>query len=166
MTKFNESLKLAVGIQSNINDLKKQSSAFRKQINAESFLQYAHLIQASAVSDKPIKSGSKQSKAIREMLENAGTSERDALTKVTVSFSAKVRKLISNAQYEHKTGAQGIVDILAEHELTTVSKLKRFVAGPIDKVQQLIEAIEKLEVGDRESLFAGCDGMGWLEEYK
>ena len=152
MSQFDKSLKTAVALQANINEQKEQAKTIRGAINEISFAQYVHLIHASALSGKPIKSGSKQSKAIREMLVNAGTSERDALTKVTVSFSAKIRKLISNAQYEHKTGVQGIVDILAEHDLTTVSKLKRFIAKPVDPIAPILEAIDKLEVSDKARL--------------
>jgi hypothetical protein len=161
---FDKSIRKAVEIQSVLNELKSEGKELRTKVNASSLTQYVHLIHANAVATKPVKTRSKQSKEIRDMLVVAGTTERDALTKVSTCFSAKILKLFKD--FDKKSDAQGVMDILEEHDLTTVNKLKRFVAGPVDKVQQLIEAIEKLENEDRHSLFAGCDGMGWLEQYK
>ena len=161
---FDKSIRKAVEIQSVLNELKSEGKELRTKVNASSLTQYVHLIHANAVATKPVKTRSKQSKQIRDMLVAAGTTERDALTKVSTCFSAKILKLFKD--FDKKSDVQGVMDILTENELTTVNKLKRFVSGPVDKVQQLIEAIEKLENEDRHSLFAGCDGMGWLEQYK
>ncbi len=84
------------------------------------------------------------------MLVVAGTTERDALTKVSTCFSAKILKLFKD--FDKKSDAQGIMNVLAEHELTTVNKLKRFVAGPVDPLKPILEAIERLEANDKARL--------------
>ena len=147
---FNKSIKTAVEIQAVLNELKSEGKELKTKVNATSLTQYVHLIHANAVATKPVRTRSKQSKEIRDMLVVAGTTERDALTKVSTCFSAKILKLFKD--FDKKSGAQGVMDILAEHDLTTVNKLKRFVAGPIDPVKPILDAIKRLEASDKARL--------------
>jgi hypothetical protein len=45
--------------------------------------------------------------------------------------------------------------VLAANELDSVSKLKRFIAEPLDKVAKLLEAIANLEQDERDSFAIG-----------
>ncbi len=147
---FNKSINTAIEIQAVLNELKSEGKELKTRVNATSLTQYVHLIHANAVAAKPVKTRSKQSKQIRDMLVTAGTTERDALTKVSTCFSAKILKLFKD--FDKKSDAQGIMNVLAEHELTTVNKLKRFVAGPVDPLKPILEAIERLEANDKARL--------------
>ena len=53
--------------------------------------------------------------------------------------------------------AQFVTDILADAELTTVNKLKAYIAAPVDKVAKLLEAIAKLDDGELEDFKAGFE---------
>mgnify|MGYP003116840617 CR=1 FL=1 len=147
---FNKSIKTAVEIQAVLNELKAEGKELKTRVNATSLTQYVHLIHANAVAAKPVRTRSKQSKQIRDMLVTAGTTERDALTKVSTCFSAKILKLFKD--FDKKSDVQAVMDILAEHDLTTVNKLKRFVAGPIDPVKPILDAIKRLEASDKARL--------------
>ena len=147
---FNKSIKTAVEIQAVLNELKSEGKELKTKVNATSLTQYIHFIHANAVSPKPVRTRSKQSKEIRDMLVVAGTTERDALTKVSTCFSAKILKLFKD--FDKKADVQAVMDILAEHDLTTVNKLKRFVAGPIDPVKPILDAIKRLEASDKARL--------------
>ena len=155
----NDNFTSAIKMQAVINDFAGEAKAARGKANSAEFMQYC-LFLTGNISEK-VKLRTKKSVAIKEALVEAGRSERNAQTVVGVVFNSKLGKLVKDC-----SEVQSVIDTLAEHELDSVTKLKQFVAGPVDKVQRLIDAIEKLEEGDRESLFAGCDGMGWLEEYK
>jgi hypothetical protein len=54
--------------------------------------------------------------------------------------------------------AQAVASILAQNELTTVNKLKAFIAPPVDKVAKLLEAIAKLESEELESFKGSIRG--------
>ena len=77
-------------------------------------------------------------------------SDRNAQTIVSVVFNSKVGKLVKDC-----TTPQGVVDVLAANELDSVSKLKRFIAEPVDKVAKLLEAIANLEQDERDSFAIG-----------
>ena len=147
---FNKSIKTAIEIQAVLNELKSEGKELKTKVNATSLTQYVHLIHANAVAAKPVKTRSKQSKQIRDMLVTAGTTERDALTKVSTCFSAKILKLFKG--FDKKADVQAVMDILAEHDLTTVNKLKRFAAGPVDPLKPILEAIKRLEANDKARL--------------
>jgi len=149
----------ALELQAIINDFAGEARTARGKANSAEFMQYC-LFLTGNIKEK-VKLRTKKSVAIKEALVEAGRSERNAQTVVGVVFNSKLGKLVKDC-----TDVQSVIDTLAEHELDSVTKLKQYVTKPVDKVQRLIEAIEKLEGDERESLFAGCEGMGWLEEYK
>ena len=53
--------------------------------------------------------------------------------------------------------AQFVTDILADNELTTINKLKAYIAAPVDKVAKLLEAIAKLDDEELEDFKAGYE---------
>ena len=155
----NDNFTNALKMQAVINDFVGEAKEARGKVNNAEFMQYC-LFLTGNITEK-VKLRTKKSVAIKEALTEAGRSERNAQTVVGVVFNSKLGKLVKDC-----SDVQSVVDTLAEHSLDSVTKLKQYVAKPVDKVQRLIEAIENLEGDERENLFAGCDGMGWLDEYK
>lgn len=149
----------AIKLQAVIGQYTSEARTARGNANSTEFMQYC-LFLTGNITEK-VKLRTKKSVAIKEALTEAGRSERNAQTVVGVVFNSKLGKLVKDC-----SDVQSVVDTLAEHSLDSVTKLKQYVAKPVDKVQRLIEAIENLEGDERENLFAGCDGMGWLDEYK
>ena len=138
----------AIELQEVINGHALQARKATGEKNTVEFLQYSLFI-AGNISEK-IKLRTKKAKAVKEMLIEAGRSDRNAQTIISVVFNSKIGKLVKDC-----TTPQAVVDVLAANELDSVSKLKRFIAEPVDKVAKLLEAIAKLEKDERESFAVG-----------
>tara|TARA_R110000751_G_scaffold243354_1_gene343507 strand:- start:55 stop:522 length:468 start_codon:yes stop_codon:yes gene_type:complete len=148
MTNLNANFTSAIELQAVINNHAKEARAATGEKNTVEFMQYSLFITGN-ISEK-IKLRTKKAKAIKQQLIEAGRSDRNAQTVVSVVFNSKVGKLVKDC-----TTPQGVVDVLAANELDSVSKLKRFIAEPIDKVAKLLEAIANLEQDERDNFDVG-----------
>jgi hypothetical protein len=138
----------AIDLQAVINNHAKEARAATGEKNTVEFMQYSLFIAGNII--EKIKLRTKKAKAVKEMLIEAGRSDRNAQTIVSVVFNSKIGKLVKDC-----TTPQAVVDVLAANELDSVSKLKRFIAEPIDKVAKLLEAIANLEQDERDSFAIG-----------
>jgi hypothetical protein len=138
----------AIDLQAVINNHAKEARVATGEKNTVEFMQYSLFI-AGNISEN-IKLRTKKAKAVKELLVEAGRSDRNAQTIISVVFNSKIGKLVKDC-----TTPQGVVDVLAANELDSVSKLKRFIAEPIDKVAKLLEAIANLEQDERDSFVIG-----------
>ena len=148
MNNLNANFTSAIELQEVINGHALQARKATGEKNNIEFMQYSLFI-AGNISEK-IKLRTKKAKAVKELLTEAGRSDRNAQTVVSVVFNSKVGKLVKACKTP-----QDVVDVLAANELDSVSKLKRFIAEPIDKVAKLLEAIANLEQAERESFDVG-----------
>jgi hypothetical protein len=144
----NQNFTSAIELQAVINNHAKEARAATGEKNTVEFMQYSLFIAGNII--EKIKLRTKKAKAVKEMLIEAGRSDRNAQTIVSVVFNSKIGKLVKDC-----TTPQDVVDVLAANELDSVTKLKRFIAEPIDKVAKLLEAIAKLEQDERESFDIG-----------
>jgi ribosomal protein L4 len=138
----------AVELQTAINSHAKEARAMMGEKNTFEFMQYSLFITGNI--SENIKLRTKKAKAVKELLTEAGRSDRNAQTIISVVFNAKIGKLVKDCKTP-----QDVVDVLAANELDSVSKLKRFIAEPVDRVAKLLEAIGKLEQDERESFDVG-----------
>jgi hypothetical protein len=144
----NQNFTSAIELQAVINNHAKEARAATGEKNTVEFMQYSLFIAGNII--EKIKLRTKKAKAVKEMLIEAGRSDRNAQTIVSVVFNSKIGKLVKDC-----TTPQDVVDVLAANELDSVTKLKRFIAEPIDKVAKLLEAIANLEQDERESFDIG-----------
>ena len=144
----NQNFTSAIELQAVINNHAKEARAATGEKNTVEFMQYSLFIAGNII--EKIKLRTKKAKAVKEMLIEAGRSDRNAQTIVSVVFNSKIGKLVKDC-----TTPQDVVDVLAANELDSVSKLKRFIAEPIDKVAKLLEAIANLEQDERDSFAIG-----------
>ena len=138
----------AIELQEVINGHALQARKATGEKNNVEFMQYSLFITGNI--SENIKLRTKKAKAVKELLTEAGRSDRNAQTIISVVFNSKIGKLVKDC-----TTPQDVVDVLAANELDSVSKLKRFIAEPVDKVAKLLEAIGKLEQDERESFDVG-----------
>ena len=98
------------------------------------------------------------------LVEQHSFPKRHAQTIASISLNKNLVRLVIKglAKLDTPTSEvellQMVTDILAENELTTVNKLKQFIADPVDRVAKLLEAIAKLDADERESF-----NVGYLE---
>ena len=144
----NQNFTSAIELQAVINNHAKEARKATGEKNTVEFMQYSLFI-AGNISEN-IKLRTKKAKAVKELLTEAGRSDRNAQTIISVVFNSKIGKLVKDCKTP-----QDVVDVLAANELDSVSKLKRFIAEPIDKVAKLLEAIAKLEQDERDSFAIG-----------
>ena len=138
----------AIELQEVINGHALQARKATGEKNNVEFMQYSLFITGNI--SENIKLRTKKAKAVKELLIEAGRSDRNAQTVVSVVFNSKIGKLVKDC-----TTPQDVVDVLAANELDSVSKLKRFIAEPVDKVAKLLEAIANLEQDERDSFAIG-----------
>jgi hypothetical protein len=147
MTNLNANFTSAIELQEVINGHALQARKATGEKNTVEFMQYSLFI-AGNISEK-IKLRTKKAKAVKEMLIEVGRSDRNAQTVVSVVFNSKIGKLVKDCK-----NPQDVVDVLAANELDSVSKLKRFIADPVDRVAKLLEAVANLEQAERDSFAA------------
>lgn len=97
------------------------------------------------------------------MIEAHGFKKRHAQTITSISLNKNIFKMVASGLAklpEPKNDgqlAQFVTDILVENDLTTVNKLKAYIAAPVDKVAKLLEAIAKLDDDELDSFKAGFE---------
>jgi hypothetical protein len=154
----------AIELQADLDKRNATASKAKQSLNDAAYVQMVLFI-AGNQSEK-IKSGTKKAGALQaQLIEAHGFKKRHAQTIASISLNKNIFKMVaaglalldepqSNGQL-----AQFVTDILAENELTTVNKLKAYIATPVDKVAKLLEAIAKLDDDELDSFKAGFESM-------
>ena len=103
-----------------------------------------------------------------DLVDNHQFTKRQAQTvcRGGISFNKKLTGLVIrglgglDVPENNQELLQDVTNILAENELTTVNKLKAYIAAPVDrKVAKLLEAITKLDEDELDSFKAGFESM-------
>ena len=132
----------AIALQANLSSEQAAAKAARGKANETEFLQYCLTI-LGGVMEKPTAA---QKKVIKQRFIDAGRSERNTVTIMTVCFHREVAKLVKDCE-----DVQAVANALAAAGLKTVSALKRHIAEPRDKVAALLEEVlVKLEPEQQE----------------
>lgn len=113
--------------------------------NDAEYAQYMLFIYGNTI--EGIKLRSKAATAFKEALVEAGRTERNAQTVVSVCFNAKISKLAK----ANAGSLEAMTKAFAEADLDTVSKLKRHIADAVSAVERLVEAYNKLSPEDQDA---------------
>lgn len=149
-------------------DLDKRASDVGKRKQALNDAAYVQMVLFIAVNQSTkIKAGTKKAGQFQsELIEAHGFKKRHAQTITSISLNKNIAKMVADGLAkldEPQTGpavlVQSVTDILAENELTSVNKLKAYIATPVDRVAKLLEAIAKLEGDEMEEFKAGYEIM-------
>ncbi len=155
--------KSAIELQADVLAKTKAKTEATNNLNNSAFVQMVMFIagnQSEKIKPKSKKAGAFQA----ELIEAHGFKKRHAQTITSVSLNKNIFKMVAEGLAKIDTPkndgqlAQFVTDILADNELTTVNKLKAYIADPVDKVAKLLEAIAKLDDEERESF-----NVGYLE---
>ena len=145
----------AIALQGDIDTRVKLASETKQAANDAAFIQMVFFIAGNQTAN--IKGGTKKAGQFQTVLiESHDFPKRHAQTVASIALNKKISALVKKGLdvIECKTDAettQAVANILAENELTTVNKLKAYIAPPVDKVAKLLEAIAKLESEELES---------------
>ena len=153
----------AIALQADIDTRTKLARETKQSANDAAFVQMVFFIagnQAAKIIGGTKKAGQFQT----VLIESHSFPKRHAQTVASIALNKKINALIKKGLdvIECETDAektQAVASILAQNELTTVNKLKAFIAPPVDKVAKLLEAIAKLENDEFESFKAAFDEM-------
>ena len=152
----------AIALQADIDKRAKLASETKKAANDAAFVQMVLFIAGNQIAQ--IKGGTKKAGQFQTVLiESHGFPKRHAQTVASIALNKKVFALIASswdgvACTDGKL-AQIVGEILVANELTTVNKLKAFIAPPVDRVAKLLEAISKLESEELESFKVAFEEM-------
>lgn len=153
----------AIALQDDINTRAKLASETKQAANDAAFVQMVLFIAGNQIAK--IKAGTKKAGQFQAVLiESHGFPKRHAQTVASIALNKKISALIQSGLANIECGndaetAQAVASILAENELTTVNKLKAYIAPPVDKVAKLLEAIAKLDDDEMESFKDGFEIM-------
>lgn len=161
----NALFKGAIALQADLDKRTAKAGKAKQELNDAAFVQMVLFI-AGNQSEK-IKAGTKKAGALQaQLIEAHGFKKRHAQTITSVSLNKNIFKMVADGLSkldENQTGSvylvQQVTDVLAENELTTVNKLKAYIAAPVDKVAKLLEAITKLDEDELDSFKAGFESM-------
>ena len=148
----------AIALQADINSRNKVTKESKTALDETRYVQMVLFVAGNQ--EEKIKGGTKKAGQFSAALvESMGVTSRHATTIAAVAFNHKINKMVTTGlaampavKLEEQTDiklAQMVGDVLAASELTTVNKLKAFIAEPVDMVAKLLEAIAKLEEEDR-----------------
>jgi hypothetical protein len=148
-------------------DLDKRTAAATKAKQALNDAAYVQMILfISGNQSENIKAGTKKAGAFQaQLVEEYGFKKRHAQTITSVSLNKNIFKMVSEGLAklpEPKNDgqlAQYVTDILADNDLTSINKLKSYIAAPVDKVAKLLEAIGKLDEDEMDSFMAGLESL-------
>ena len=155
----------AIALQADLDKRTAKAGKAKQELNDAAFVQMVLFI-AGNQSEK-INAGTKKAGALQaQLIEAHGFKKRHAQTITSVSLNKNIFKMVADGLSkldENQTGSvylvQQVTDVLAENELTTVNKLKAYIAAPVDKVAKLLEAITKLDEDELDSFKAGFESM-------
>jgi hypothetical protein len=166
MTKTNTHFDNAIALQSDIAVRTKTAKDSKTKLDQAAFVQMVMFITGNVEGNRDkkgnripnIKGKTKASAAWQlDLVEKHSFPKRHAQTIASISFNKNLVRLVIKGLAKLDTPdtevelLQMVTDILAENELTTVNKLKNFIADPVDRVAKLLEAIAKLDADERES---------------
>jgi hypothetical protein len=159
----------AIALQADLDKRAATASKAKQALNDASFVQMVLFI-AGNQSEK-INAGTKKAGALQaQLIEAHGFKKRHAQTITSISLNKNIFKMVAGGLAklpEPKNDgqlAQFVTDVLAENELTTVNKLKAYIAAPVDKVAKLLEAIAKLDDDELDQFRAAFAEMEGTEE--
>ena len=145
----------AIALQADINTRVKLASETKQAADDAAYVQMVLFIAGNHTAK--INGGTKRAGQFqRVLIENHGFPKRHAQTVASIALNKKISALVQSGLANTECGtdaetAQAVASILTENELTTVNKLKAYIAPPVDKVAKLLEAIAKLESEQFES---------------
>ena len=153
----------AIALQGDIDSRTKLARETKQAANDAAYVQMVLFIAGNQ--SAKINGGTKKAGQFQAVLiESHGFPKRHAQTVASIALNKKISVLIEKGLdvIECETDAektQAVASILAENELTTVNKLKAFIAPPVDKIAKLLEAISKLEEDELESFKVAFEEM-------
>ena len=153
----------AIALQGDIDSRTKLARETKQAANDAAYVQMVLFIAGNQ--SAKINGGTKKAGQFQAVLiESHGFPKRHAQTVASIALNKKISVLIEKGLdvIECETDAektQAVASILAENELTTVNKLKAFIAPPVDKIAKLLEAISKLEEDELESYKVAFEEM-------
>tara|TARA_S200002703_G_scaffold159905_2_gene175365 strand:- start:133 stop:639 length:507 start_codon:yes stop_codon:yes gene_type:complete len=154
----------AIALQSDLDKRTAKAGKAKQELNDAAYVQMVLFI-AGNQSEK-INAGTKKAGALQaQLIEAHGFKKRHAQTITSVSLNKNIFKMVAGGLAKLETPenngqlAQSVTNILADNELTSVNKLKAYIATPVDKVAKLLEAIAKLEGDEMEEFKAGYEIM-------
>lgn len=158
----------AIALQADIANRAKLAKDTKKAADDAAYVQMVLFIagnQSAKIQGGTKKAGQFQS----ALIEAHNFPKRHAQTVASIALNKKICALVSKglagSTFESdKDMAQAVSAILADNELSTVNKLKTFIAAPVDRVAKLLEAIAKLEEDELESFKDGFSAMIGEEE--
>ena len=152
----------AIALQADLDKRTVTASRAKQELNDAAYVQMVLFI-AGNQSEK-INAGTKKAGALQaQLIEAHGFKKRHAQTITSISLNKNIFKMVAGGLSklpEPKNDgqlAQFVTDILADNELTTINKLKAYIAAPVDKVAKLLEAIAKLDDEELEDFKAGYE---------
>jgi len=165
--------KSAIELQADVLAKTKAKSEATNNLNNSAFVQMVMFIAGNvnrfdkAGKRRPeINGGTKLAGAFQvDLVDNHQFTKRQAQTVASISFNKKLTGLVIrglgglDVPENNQELLQDVTNILAENELTTVNKLKAYIAAPVDKVAKLLEAITKLDEDELDSFKAGFESM-------
>ena len=173
MTNTNAHFDNAIALQANIALRTKTAKDSKTKLDQAAFVQMVMFITGNVEGNRDkkgnrlptIKGKTKASAAWQlNLVEQHSFPKRHAQTIASISLNKNLVRLVIKGLAKLDTPSsevellQTVTDILAENELTTVNKLKQFMADPVDRVAKLLEAIANLDADERESF-----NVGYLE---
>jgi len=154
----------AIALQADLDKRTAAATKAKQALNDAAYVQLVLFI-AGNQSEK-INAGTKKAGALQTtLIEEYGFKKRHAQTITSVSLNKNIFKMVACGLAKLDTPqnngqlAQFVTDILTENELTSVNKLKAYIAAPVDKVAKLLEAIAKLDEDELDSFKAGFESM-------
>ena len=153
----------AIALQGDIDSRTKLARETKQAANDAAFVQMVFFIagnQAAKIIGGTKKAGQFQT----VLIESHSFPKRHAQSVASIALNKKISALVKEglADIDCNTDAetsQAVANILAANELTTVNKLKAYIAPPVDKVAKLLEAIGKLESDEFESFKVAFEEM-------
>ena len=159
----NTLFKNAIALQADIADRAKLAKDTKKAADDTAYVQMVLFIagnQSAKIQGGTKKAGQFQS----ALIEAHNFPKRHAQTVASIALNKKINALVKKGLANTECGndaetTQAVANILAENELTTVNKLKAYIAAPVDRVAKLLEAIAKLESEEFESFKVAFEEM-------
>lgn len=160
----------AIALQADIAARTKTAKDSKTKLDQAAFVQMVMFITGNVDGNRDksgnrlptIKGKTKASAAWQSnLVEQHGFPKRHAQTIASISLNKNLVRIVIKGLAKLDTPSsevellQMVTDILVENELTTVNKLKQFIADPVDRVAKLLEAIAKLDTDERESFDVG-----------
>ncbi len=165
----------AIALQADIADRAKLAKATKKAADDAAYVQIVLFIAGNQY--EKIKAGTKKAGQFQTaLIESHNFPKRHAQTISSIALNKKICALVNKGlvcrtiELDDRTIendarlVRAVSDILADEDLTSVNKLKAYIAAPVDRVSKLLEAIAKLEEDELESFKDGFAAMIGDEE--